>query len=506
MILVKILPSSFHQTHSASFAMKTAKSILFALVMLGVTGIQAAGRPVNVVVFLVDDLGWMDLSCQGSDYFRTPNIDRLAREGMRFTDAYAACAVCSPTRAAVQTGRYPGRVGVTDWIRARFQRGSVGTPDRNPTEWVGTPNKKLLCPPNPFWMEHEEQTIAELLKPRGYRSAHIGKWHLGDEAWYPTEQGYNLNFGGCDYGQPPNYFDPFNNPRHKHDSIRSGIPFLPGRKPGQFLTHREAEEAVQLIRNWKGEPFFLHIANYAVHTPIQAIEAVAARYKREGKSDVNAKYAALVESVDDGVGAVMKALAEQGLAENTLVVFTSDNGGLDNKGAPTENAPLRSGKGYAYEGGIRVPFIARWPGVIPAGTESAQPVCSIDILPTVMEATGTPMPAGREIDGESLMAHLRSGGKAKLKRRELLWHFPHYRHDPGPYSIIRQGDFKLIKFHEGITELYDLKRDLGETKDLAAAMPKKVAELDARLTSELKRIGAKIPRANPDYKAPKGGR
>jgi arylsulfatase A len=480
--------------------MKLIPTLLLAGALIAPAFVTAAKRPANVIVFLVDDLGWMDLSCQGSDYYRTPNIDRLAREGMRFTQAYAACAVCSPTRAAVQTGRYPARVGVTDWIRALFQRGDIGTPNQNPSEWVGGANRKLLCPPNPYWMEHEELTIAEYLKPAGYRSAHIGKWHLGDADWYPTGQGYDVNRGGCDYGQPPNYFDPFNNPRHKHESIRSGIPFLPGRRPGQFLTHREAEEAVDLIRQWQDQPFFLNIDNYAVHTPIQAIEEVAARYRREGKKDINAKYAALVESVDDCVGSVMQALKELKLDQNTLVLFTSDNGGLDNKGAPTENAPLRSGKGYAYEGGIRVPFIARWPGVIPAGMESPLPVCSIDILPTVLDVAGVKPKAGRVIDGESLLPHLRSGGKAKLARRELLWHFPHYRHDPGPYSIIREGDYKLIKFYEGITELYDLKNDLGETKNLASEMPAVVNRLEARLLDRLNGMGAKIPRANPDYR------
>ncbi len=458
-------------------------------------------KPLNVIVFLVDDMGWMDLSAQGSDYYRTPNIDRLARDGIRFTDAYAACAVCSPTRAAVQTGRYPGRTGVTDWIRSRFQRGKLGTPKGNPTTWVGGSKRKLLCPPNPFWMESSEITIAEMLGKQGFKSAHIGKWHLGDDAWYPTEQGYTVNKGGCDYGQPPSYFDPYNKPKHQHQMIRAGIPHLPGREKGQYLTHREAEEAVELIRQWKAEPFFLHIANYAVHTPIQAIDSVAAKYKREDKKDVNAKYAAMVESVDDCVGSVLKTLDQLKLADNTLIIFTSDNGGLDRNGGPTENAPLRSGKGFAYEGGIRVPFIMRWPGVVPPGSVSHQPISSVDIFPTVMEATGTKLPKDRVIDGKSLVAHAKSGGTRKLKRDELFWHFPHYRHDPGPYSIIRQGDYKLIKFYEGINELYDLKNDLEESENLAEKMPGKVKELDKRLIAGLKRMGAKIPRPNPGFEA-----
>lgn len=480
--------------------MKRLFPLLFALAAIP---IHAAGQPLNFVVFLVDDLGWMDLSCQGNDYYRTPNVDRLAAEGMRFTDAYAACAVCSPTRAAVQTGRYPGRTGVTDWIRSRFQRGGMGTPEQNPTEWIKRPNRKLICPPNPFWLESEEKTIAEFLRGGGYVSAHIGKWHLGDDAWYPTGQGYAENRGGCDYGQPPSYFDPFNNPRHKHAMIRTGIPHLPGRQEGQYLTHREAEEAVELIRRWKNQSFFLHIANYAVHTPIQAIEEVAAKYRKEGRKDVNARYAAMVESVDDCVGSVLKTLDELKLADNTVIIFTSDNGGLDRNGAPTENAPLRSGKGYAYEGGIRVPFIVRWPGTVPAGTVSKLPISSVDILPTILDAAGIDIPKQPAIDGQSLVAHLRSGGAKALKRDELFWHFPHYRHAPGPYSIIRKGDYKLIKFYEGVNELYDLKNDLGETRNLAESRPQLVAQLEKSLLAGLRKMGAKIPRPNPDYRAPK---
>jgi arylsulfatase A len=475
--------------------------LTISLITIGAPGIAAAAdQPPNVILILVDDMGWMDLSCQGSDYYQTPNVDRLAAEGMRFTDAYAACAVCSPTRAAVQTGRYPGRTGVTDWIRALFQRGNIGTPDANPTEYVGSPGRKLLCPPNPYWLEHEELTLAEMLGPKGYKTAYIGKWHLGDEAWYPAGQGYDENRGGCDYGQPPSYFDPFNQPKHKHAMIREGIPFLPGRKPGQFLTHREAEEAVELIRAWKDQPFFINLGHYAVHTPIQAIDEVAAKYQRDDKSDANAKYAAMVESVDDSTGAILDTLEELGLDDNTMIIFTSDNGGLDRNGGPTENAPLRSGKGYAYEGGIRVPFLVRWPGTIPAGKVSPQPVCSIDVFPTILDAADVPLPDDRDIDGLSLLPLLKSGGTEALDRDELIWHFPHYRHDPGPYSIIRKGNHKLIKFWDGPFELYDLENDLGEENNLADAQPEKVKALEKRLTGQLEKMNAKLPVPNPDYK------
>ena len=478
--------------------MKHLLPILCAIAALS-SFARATNHP-NVIVILVDDMGWMDLSCQGSDYYRTPSIDRLATEGMRFTNGYAACAVCSPTRAALQTGRYPHRIGVTDWIRSRFQRGRIGTPAKNPTEYVGGRNRKFLCPPNPFWMEHEEISIAEVLKDRGYQSGYIGKWHLGDPAWFPPGQGYDENKGGCDYGQPPSYFDPYNQPKGRHETLRQGIHNLPGRKKGEYLTHREADEAEALIRGWheKKKPFFLMVGHYAVHTPIQALAEVAAKYQREKKPN-NAKYAAMVESIDDSTRQILATLKELEIDRNTLIIFTSDNGGLDRNGSPTENAPLRSGKGYAYEGGIRVPFLVRWPGVIPAGRVSDEPVCSIDILPTVVEAAGAKAPSDRAIDGLSLMPHLKSGGTAKLLRDDLLWHFPHYRHAPGPYSIIRQGNHKLIKFWGGPFELYDLKEDLGEARNLAATMPKRVSELDTLLLKRLKETGARLPRENPDY-------
>ena len=474
--------------------------LLFAIVVSVPLSTEVAARdkPLNFVVIFVDDLGWMDLACQGSELYRTPNVDRLAREGMRFTNGYAACAVCSPTRAALQTGRYPSRIGVTDWIRSRFQRGKIGTPDRNPTDYVGGPNRKLLCPPNPYWMESAEVTIAEVLKASGYQTGYIGKWHLGDDDWYPTGQGYTDNKGGCDYGQPPSYFDPFNQPKHRHAMIRAGIPGLPGRKPGQYLTHREADEAVALLRAWKDKPFYLQVSHYAVHTPIQAIEAVTAKYRDQATSEVNAKYAAMVESFDDSTRAILDTLDELGIADNTVVLFTSDNGGLDNRGRPTENAPLRSGKGYPYEGGIRVPFIVRWPGAVAPGTVSDEPVCSIDVLPTLVEAAGLKLPAGRVIDGLSLVEHLKTEGKQRLNRDELLWHFPHYRHSPGPYSIIRKGDWKLIRWDEGISELYDLGRDLGEADNLARSEPAKLKELNGCLDALLTRTEARLPRLNPN--------
>lgn len=459
------------------------------LLLLAFCQLAKADTKPNVVMILVDDMGWMDLSCQGSDYSKTPNIDRLAEKGTRFTDAYAACAVCSPTRAAVMTGRWPGRVGVTDWIRARFQRGGIGTPEVNPTEYVGGKNRKLLCPPNPYWMEHKEVTLAEVLSDNGYSTCFVGKWHLGDPDWYPTSQGFDVNIAGCDIGQPPSYFDPYFHKRYSLDGQ------LEPRKEGEFLTHREGDEASRFIRNQSDKPFFLYYCPYAVHTPIQAIDEVAAKYEREGKTKNNAKYAAMVESVDDAVGMIVKALEETGKASNTLVIFTSDNGGLL---GPTNNAPLRSGKGYAYEGGIRVPAIVSWPGTLPEGVESSEPISSVDYLPTVCEAARVAAP-DVPIDGLSLWSHLKSSGTKPLGREAIYWHFPHYRHAPGPYSIIRSGDWKLIRWYEGPVELYNLKDDLAESKNLVREMSDKAAELDALLSAELDRISAKLPKPNPDF-------
>ncbi len=340
-------------------------------------------------------------------------------------------------------------------------------------------------------MEHDELTIAEVLHEHGYQSAYIGKWHLGDDDWYPTRQGFDVNFGGCDYGQPPSYFDPFNQPKHRHAMIRAGIPGLPGRKKGEYLTHREADEAVKLIRDWKDKPFFLQVAHYAVHTPIQAIDGVAAKYRRDGKHEQNARYAAMVESVDDSTKQILDTLEELGIDDRTVVLFTSDNGGLDRNGRPTDNAPLRSGKGYPYEGGIRVPFLVRWPGVVKPQAVSDAPVCSIDIFPTLLTAAGIELPEDRTIDGLSLVDHLKSAGEQKLPRDELLWHFPHYRHAPGPYSILRKGDLKLIRWDEGVTELYDLGDDLAESHDLAESRPEQVQQ---------KGTGARLTKPNPAYR------
>jgi arylsulfatase A len=443
----------------------------------------------------------MDTGCYGNRFYETPNIDRLAAEGMRFTDGYAACAVCSPTRAAVMTGRYPARLGVTDWIRARFQGGKIPADKKNPSGYVGGKDKKLLCPRNALWMELDEITIAEALKPAGYTSCHIGKWHLGADDWYPDKQGFDFNIGGCDFGEPPSYFDPYFRKGQGH------IPTLKPRRKGEYLTDREADEAVRFIRRHKDTPFFLYLAHYAVHTPIQAKEELTEKYRsKRGHERNNPAYAAMVHSVDDAVGRICSVLDELGLAERTIIFFTSDNGGLM---GVTNNAPLRAGKGHPYEGGIREPLIVRWPNIIKPGTISREPVISVDYFPTICELAGVQIPRdlgpeGRAIDGVSLVEHLKSDGAKKLDREAIFWHFPHYRGKIVPYSIIRAGDWKLIKRYEGKAfELFNLRQDLSEENDLSQEMPDKVGQLDAKLTEWLRTTGAKLPKPNPNY-APAG--
>ena len=465
---------------------------ILAAILSGV--LPAAAPPPNVIVVLVDDLGWMDLGCQGSDFYRTPNIDRLAATGMRFTDGYASCAVCSPTRAALMTGRSPARLGITDWIRAEFQLSARQWPnvrDKYGYHRTGSADRELLTPVNELQLQHSEITLAELLKPVGYISAFIGKWHLGGKGHLPVDQGFDENYGGWDYGQPPSYFDPFVQlPR-----LPMGIPTLAPRQAGEYLTDREADEAVGFIERNKDRPFLLYLSHYAVHTPIQAKQDLIESYERrkDGQGQDDAVYAAMVHSVDDAMGRLLETLDRTGLSERTLIVFTGDNGGLDRQGRPTENAPLRSGKGYAYEGGLRTPWIVRWPGVTEAGATSSEPVASIDLLPTIAAAVGTRPPADRPIDGIDLGPALRGG---KLAERALFWHFPHYRHGPGhdPYSVVRQGDWKLIRFYDPAkTELYNLAEDLGEANDLAASEQDKARQLAALLDEGLGAVGARLP-------------
>ena len=336
-------------------------------------------------------------------------------------------------------------------------------------------------------------TLAEMLGSLGYRSRFIGKWHLGGQGHLPTDQGFDENFGGWDYGQPPSYFDPYT----LGDWLPMGIPTLEPRRKDEYLTDREADEAVSFIRKNRDKPFFLYLSHYAVHTPIQGKKDLVKKYEkaRDNKGQDDPVYASMVHSVDDSMERLLSTLEDLELDDNTLIVFTGDNGGLDREGRPTENAPLRSGKGYAYEGGLRTPWIIRWPGVTSPGTVSKTPISSVDLAPTIAAALGTRPPVDRPIDGVDLRPVLEGGS---LNGRALYWHYPHYRHGPGhdPYSVIRDGEMKLIKFYDPPNmELYDLGKDLSETNDLASSRPEQVQSLEAKLMAHLESVGARIPRA-----------
>ena len=451
---------------SASLTTTQADSITTAA---PTAGTSASTQQPNVIVVLVDDMGWRDLSCQGSPYFETPHIDRLAASGMRFTHGYSACTVCSPTRAAMLTGQYPARLHITDWIPGH-QR----------------PHAKLSIPDWQKFLPLETVTVAERLQSAGYATASIGKWHLGGDPYFPEHQGFDRNIGGSDRGQPPSSFSPYK------------IPTLPDGPVGEYLTDREAAEAVSFIEAHRDRPFFLYLPHYAVHTPIQAKPAVKAKYAAKdagGLAVNNAGYAAMVESVDDALGTILAALDRLGIRDRTAIVFTSDNGGLVSS---TDNAPARAGKGSAYEGGVRVPFIVSWPGVTRPGTTSTEPVITPDIPATILDLTGAGPKPGQPLDGVSLAPALRG---EPLRRDALYWHYPHYH--PGgatPHSAVRAGDWRLVRFYEdGRRELYNLRADEGETTDLAAREPDRVAALTAKLDAWLGAVRAQVPTPNPDH-------
>lgn len=443
-------------------------------VHLVLTSVAAPSAP-NVVLILVDDLGWNDLGVTGSKFYETPHIDRLARAGMRFTQAYAACTVCSPTRAALLTGKYPARLHLTDWIKGHDH-----------------PKAKLRPPAWTMQLPLEEVTLAEHLKAAGYATAHIGKWHLGGAGFEPERQGFDVNLGGDHRGQPPSYFAPYRLPR------------LADGPAGEYLTDREGADAARFIAANKDRPFFLNLWFYAVHTPLLAKAELVEKYRRKaatlGGAQTNAVYAAMIESLDHAVGRVLQALDEAGVADRTLVVFTSDNGGLVLGRPPvTSNAPLRAGKGSSYEGGVRVPLFIRWPGVARPGSESDEPVITMDLCATILEATDAAPPA-RAQDGVSLLPLLRDPA-ARLDRAALFWHYPHYH--PGgatPYAAIRAGEWKLVqRFESGRNELFNLRADPGETTDLAALHPDRVMELARRLFDWQNAVRAQWPVYNPAH-------
>lgn len=437
---------------------------------------QEANKP-NVILILIDDMGWTDLGCYGSDFYESPNIDRLAAGGMRFTQGYAACPVCSPTRASIMTGKYPARLKLTNFIAGRRR----------------LENARVLPADFKLFMELDEVTIAEALKPAGYVSAHLGKWHMGGEPYFPEHQGFDVSMvtAGRHFG-----FVIQNPPARK----------LPEQTYlAEFLT----DEAVKFIEANKDRPFFLYLCHFAVHIPLEARQRLIAKYEAKAKANPltrhhNPTYAAMIEHVDQSVGRVMETLQRLGIAERTVVIFTSDNGGLSVEEGPktpaTTNAPLREGKGYLYEGGIRVPLIVSWPGATRPGSVCEVPVSSIDLYPTILQIAGTPGDPKHVPDGESLVPLLTQTGA--LRRDTLFWHYPHFSNQGGmPGAAVRQGDWKLIRFYEDEhLELYNLREDPGEKSNLADRRHRgKVAEMQGMLQRWLREVDANMCPPNPSY-------
>ncbi len=449
-----------------------------------------AKRP-NFLFVLVDDLGWTDLGCYGSTFYETPHLDRMADEGTTFTSAYAASPVCSPTRAAIMTGQYPTRVGITDWI-----------PGNDPRD------RALLGPPDLHALPQSQVTLAEALHQEGFRTFFAGKWHLGDTASLPEHHGFDINHGGHHRGSPPGgYYTPYDNPK------------LADGPPGEYLTDRLTSETISFIQEGSEQPFFAFLSYYTVHTPIQPnlehidrfrskrsqlADTSAARIpERQGltvTNQYNADYASMVYAMDRNVGRLMDTLRSTGRLENTVVIFTSDNGGLStlfpHRTAPTSVRPLRAGKGWCYEGGIRVPLIMAGRG-IPQGKVIDDPVISMDFYPTILAMAGLPAPAHHTLDGISLVPALDG---QPLDGRSLFWHFPHYHGSAWtPGAAIRHGPWKLVQFYEQQTyELYDLSQDLGETRDLSLSHSDTARILLSKLTDLQQSTGAILPTRNPD--------
>ena len=477
---------------SLSFAALLKSGLVLAVGLFAAGEVRAAPaqRPPNIVFILADDLGWSDLGCYGSTFYETPNLDRLAAGGMRFTHAYAAAPVCSPTRASILTGKSPARLRITDWLPGREER----------------PSQKLKRPQLQPFLPLEETTFAEALRPAGYKTAFLGKWHLGvsPEHW-PEHQGFDLNLGGCDKGAPPSYFSPYK------------LPNLPDGPEGEYLTDRLTSEAIRFIEQHRETPFLVYLSHYAVHNPLQAKPALVEKYKAKAarlpaavspaflddhwrpvrQVQNHPAYAAMVENLDENVGRLLDKLDEWGLAENTLVVFTSDNGGLSTaEGSPTSNLPLRAGKGWAYEGGVREPLLIKWPAVIQPQSLCRAPVSSVDFFPTFGEMAGLPPTAARHLEGASLVPEFKGADKPE---RPVFWHYPHYSNQGGlPYGAVRSGDFKLIEWYEDRrVELYDLRQDPGEKHNLADGNPEKTVALLARLQAWRHSVNAQMPTDNP---------
>ena len=453
----------------------------------------------NILFIFLDDMGWRDLGCTGSSFYETPHIDRLAAEGMVFSNAYASCPVCSPSRASYLTGQYPARVGVTDWI-------DMGNFHPIRAKLVDAPYLKHI--------PSGTRTLASSLREQGYATWHVGKWHLGGEPYYPEQFGFEKNIGGCSWGHPhQGYFSPY------------GLPTLADGPEGEYLTDRLTDEAIRLIQSGEQRPFFLSLCHYAVHTPIESKEQDIERFRkkadmlglREEKALIPGEpiptgsgehvlrrvvqsdpaYAAMLWNLDENIGRLLQALEESGKAEDTLIAFTSDNGGLATaEGSPTCNLPAREGKGWMYEGGTRVPLIIRYPKRVRPSSRCQVPVTTPDFYPTFMELAGADK-AADGVDGVSLLPLLQGGD---IGSRPIFWHYPHYGNQGGtPGASVIFGQYKLIEFFEGSRcELYDISADLGERQDIAAQCPEVVAQLRGLLHRWQQEVCALFPAVNDE--------
>ncbi len=465
----------------------------------------------NILFILIDDMGWRDLSCTGSEFYETPHIDRLREQGMMFSNGYAACPVCSPTRASIMTGKYPAGTGVTDYIDHNRPGGSP----------AGHACGRLLDAPYLDHLPLEEYSLPRALKDGGYQTWHVGKWHLGKEPWYPEHHGFDINIGGCYKGSPGEggYFSPWTTIPALND-----VPV----PRGTYLTDYLTDGTLRLIKERDREkPFFLNLWYYSVHTPIQARPEKIRKYEEkarrmgldgqtvfkdgdffpcEHKKDQCIRrrlvqsdpvYAAMIESLDENIGRMLDELKDQKILEETLIIFTSDNGGLSTaEGSPTCNLPLAKGKGWIYEGGVREPLFICWPGTVKKASTCDIPVTSPDFYPTILEAAGLPLLPEQHRDGMSLMPLLR--GKTALKREALFWHYPHYGNQGGtPGSSVLMHPWKLIEFFEdNRLELYNIEEDPGEQHDRSAEQLERIRAMRDRLHRWQKEIGARYPMAN----------
>ena len=484
--------------------------LLFFFAILSSAFAENSRSKPNVILVMVDDLGWSDIRGNGSTFHETPHLDIMAEEGAFFTDAYAASPVCTPTRASILTGKYPSRINMS------FISGTSGAQGDG---------YKLLAPKPKGNIAYEETTLAEALQQHGYKTVHIGKWHMQNhtergKAHFPQKHGFDLNIAGFKMGQPGSYYFPYKSERHPG----TNVPGLEDGKKGDYLTDVLTDRAIKFIKQNREHPFFMNFWFYTVHTPIQPKKSKMAKYQAKAKSlgfpsqnkdgipvwqsfarkqQDSPAYACMVESMDENIGRILKTLKSQDLEKDTLVIFFSDNGGLSTGSGfnmPTSSQPLRAGKAWLYEGGIRVPLIIKFPGHIPPGTKISEPVISTDLYPTILDFLNLPLQPKQHLDGLSLKSLIAGG--VDLKREAIHFHFPHYHHinTMGPSGAIRQGDYKLIEvFETGELELYNLREDMEENHNLVDKIPTLAMQMRKDLKKWRLQSNAQLNQKNPNY-------